>query len=233
MLFFAVELDLQDDAGPCPRRCPTSRTFQLWTVDRVDLGGRLERREARPVADQRAADGDVVDEQAALVHAAVADVAEARAGRSCRRTPTGRSCAARSRSSCRSGRARAARRRSCRRGSSCRSRRRRSTPARSRSRSRTPRRTWRGSVSVGSAVGTVTGVTAEASVLLALPDHSTGLPGRSGSLLTIVHASGSGGSCLAPVNVRERRSRPLSTLPVGVLQRDVVRAVGRRARHRC
>ena len=68
---------------------------------RVDLGGRLERVEARPVADERAADRDVVDEQAALVDPAVADVAE---GEQDRLAGVGRqvvASAARSRSSCR------------------------------------------------------------------------------------------------------------------------------------
>ena len=44
---------------------------------RVDLVGESNGVQAGAVADQRAADGDVVEQQAALVDAAVADVAEA------------------------------------------------------------------------------------------------------------------------------------------------------------
>ena len=89
-LLLAVELDLQATA-PCRSSMPTSRTFQL--CDRRSAGSRSASRTApgSTVADQRAADGDVVDEQAALVDAAVADVADSRAGRSGRRRPTGRS----------------------------------------------------------------------------------------------------------------------------------------------
>jgi hypothetical protein len=68
--------------------------------------------------------------------------------------------------------------------------------------------------SVGSAVGTLAEKTADASVLLSLPDHRTGLPGRSGSSLTTDHVSGSGGRLLAPSNVSDRSSRPRSALPL-------------------
>src|SRR6476469_9598415 len=44
---------------------------------RVDLTGRVERVQTRTVADQRAADGDVIEQPATLIHSAITDVAEA------------------------------------------------------------------------------------------------------------------------------------------------------------
>src|SRR5436189_4535408 len=67
--------------------------------------------------------------------------------------------------------------------------------------------------SVGSVVGTVTEVIAAASRLLLLPDHSTALPLRSGSLVTTDHCNGIAGSDREPLKDSERRSRPLRTVP--------------------
>ena len=58
------------------------------------------------------------------------------------------------------------------------------------------------------AAGTVTGVTALASRLLVLPDQSAASPSWSGASVTLVHFSGSGTSCFAPLNFSERRSLP-------------------------
>jgi hypothetical protein len=69
----AVERDLEPDRHAALLD-PHQPHVPVLDVDRMDLGGRLERREARAVADRRAAAGDVVHEQPALVHAAVADV---------------------------------------------------------------------------------------------------------------------------------------------------------------
>ena len=51
-------------------------------------------------------------------------------------------------------------------------------------------------------------------MLFALPENSTGLPGRSGSLSTVVHVIGSVGSVVAPSKLMDRRSRPRRNLPL-------------------
>ena len=56
---------------------PISRTLKLSTGDGLDLRRRLEGVQVGAVADERAADRDVVEKQAALVDTAVGDVPEA------------------------------------------------------------------------------------------------------------------------------------------------------------
>src|SRR4051812_3644344 len=74
-LALAVELGLHDDRNLALADADQA-DVPVVDVHRLDLGQRGERLQRRPVADARATDADVVDLQAALVDAAVADVAD-------------------------------------------------------------------------------------------------------------------------------------------------------------
>ena len=72
---------------------------------------------------------------------------------------------------------------------------------------------------VGLAVGTVTWVTAEASRLESLPDHSAALVPWVGTLVTLVHFNGSGASVLSPANDSDLSFFPLSAFPLAFTSR--------------